>query len=622
MNQDEIKKKIQEARNQGVPDEVTFKYLNDKGLIPKDKIVQQTVAPSVAEENVNNPTFAYTGQETPLQAGLKATGNLPSSAYNLGKGLLTAVTNPVQTIKGIGGIARGGIEKLTPGVQDNEASFDNFTKMLKNRYGSLDALAKTATEDPFGFGTDVLSLAGGGASLLGKTAQFSKGVSAVGKLATSPVSRGTQKVADFVSPLVNKTSKYITSQATGLNPETITELIKNPSAFKGVTSESRVQTANAVKDALDSRLSELSGLGKEYQVLREAPQVVTVPKGTIEKVLNKYGVKLDDNNQIMVNAESRPLSVADKNAIQEFINIYGKENVLSSNGFLNTREALSKLAKYEQGKTDIATSISRELRSSYDDLGKSQIKGLAEIDSQYAPERQLLGQLKKDIIDSKTGDLKDGAISKIANITGKGKENLLNRMKEIVPDIDQRVKVIRAVEDIERTMGQKTGTYVKGIVTGGGVLTGNVPVIIGSILAQPQIAVPLLKGAGYVGQKAAPIINALKSIANDVNNFRLPAQFIDVDTGQLKAGLSTKDVTDIRLTAPVKDAIAKELANYDTKTLTIVKNDSKFALPDDARDMRLEELQKKVRTKSLNDQEYKEVYGLLLAKGMKPLNNL
>ena len=40
MTTDEIKKKIQEARNQGVPDDVTFKYLNDKGLIPQDKIVQ------------------------------------------------------------------------------------------------------------------------------------------------------------------------------------------------------------------------------------------------------------------------------------------------------------------------------------------------------------------------------------------------------------------------------------------------------------------------------------------------------------------------------------------------------------------------------------------------------
>lgn len=583
---------------------------------------QANIPQDVVQENTNNPTFAYTGSETPLQAGLKAAGNIPSSAYNLGKGLVSAITNPVETVKSIGSIAKGGIQKLTPGIQESEESFNTFAQMLKNRYGSLDSLAKTAIEDPFGFGADVLSLVGGGASLIGKTAQFGKGVSTIGKLATSPVGKGIEKVTDFVSPLVSKTSKYVTSQATGLNPETITELIKNPNAFKNVTPENRIQTANAVKDALDSRLSELGGLGKEYQVLRDTSQVVTIPPNTIKGVLNKYGVKLDDNNQIITSAESRPLSPGDRNALQDFINNYGKEQVLSSNAFLNTREALSNLAKYDSSKTNISTTIARDLRSAYDEVGKMQIKGLKELDTQYAPERQLLSQIKSDILDSKTGELKDGAVSKIANITGKGKENLLNRMKEIVPDIEQRVKVIKAVEDIERTMGQKTGTYIKGAITGSGVLTGNVPIIVASIIAQPQIAVPLLKGAGYVGQKAVPIINALKSIANDINNFRLPSQFIDSDTGQLKAGLSTKDVTNIRLTAPIKDAISKELASYDTKPLTIVKNNSKFALPDDTRDMRLEELQKKLRTKSLNDQEYKEAYGLLLAKGMKPLNNL
>lgn len=39
MTPDQIKEKIKQARAQGVPDEVTFKYLNDRGLIPKEKIV-------------------------------------------------------------------------------------------------------------------------------------------------------------------------------------------------------------------------------------------------------------------------------------------------------------------------------------------------------------------------------------------------------------------------------------------------------------------------------------------------------------------------------------------------------------------------------------------------------
>jgi hypothetical protein len=42
MTPEEIKKRIEQARAQGIPDEATFKYLNDRGLIPKEKIVQSS----------------------------------------------------------------------------------------------------------------------------------------------------------------------------------------------------------------------------------------------------------------------------------------------------------------------------------------------------------------------------------------------------------------------------------------------------------------------------------------------------------------------------------------------------------------------------------------------------
>lgn len=501
-------------------------------------------------ESPNSPTFAYSGKENPLEAGLKSAGNLPSSFLNLGKGIVTAVTHPIDTLSNLGAATLGGIQTgiqkatgidINPSDQETKAKFGALSDALYQRYGTLDNLSRTAVEDPAGFGADVLSVLGGGASLVGKGAELTNALSKTARVVTSPVA----KAAEGATNLVSKTAKFATSQATGLNPETITELVKNPQAFKNVSPEIRIETANAVKDSLDSRLSELNGLGKEYQVLRDSNQVVTVPENTIKSVLNKYGVKLDANNQIVTSSESRPLSVGDRNAIQEFINTYGKERVLSSNGFLNTREALSNLAKYDAAKTNISTTISRDLRAAYDALGKKQINGLEVLDTQYAPERQLLGQLKKDIIDVKTGELKDGAISKIANLTGKGKENVLARMKEIVPDIEQRVRLIKAVEDIERSSSIKTGTYVRGIIGGAGLYTGNIPAIIGAILAQPQIAAPLLKGAGYVGQRAAPILNALKTIANDVNNFRLPATFIDQETGGLKAGASVKDVSKI-----------------------------------------------------------------------------
>jgi hypothetical protein len=510
-------------------------------------------------DRLTNAPFKSETTDSGVTAGLKAVGNLPSSALGTvvgaGRVAVNAVRNPIKTLTSIDNVLLGGTEKLSnmalsavkpdaPQSNQYTGSFDAVTSALKERYGSLDNLKKTATEDPFGFGSDVLGLITGGAAVAGKAGLVENAISKAGKVVTTPVSSVASKAAD----VVKGTSKFTVSQATGLNPSTIEELLKNPSAFKGVTPEIRVETANAVKEALDTRLSELSDMGKGYQSIREGTAgnggLVTIPENTVKNVLDKYGVKLDAENKIITSVESRPLSNADKASLQDFIDNYGSVTTHTNNSFLNTREALSNLSKYESGKTNLTTQIARDLRSQYDKAGKSQIKGLSELDAQYAPERQLLGDLKSEIFDT-TGELKQNAVSKIANINGKGKEQLLSKMKEIIPDIDQRVKIIKAVEDIAATQGIKVGTYSRTLtqVGGGlGVLTGNIPAIVAAVLSQPEIAVPLLKGAGYVGNKAAPILNAIKAIANDINTFKIPAPVLDYARDP-KMGLSITDVT-------------------------------------------------------------------------------
>ncbi len=516
-----------------------------------------------ADTNPYGATFRASPNDNPLQAGLKAAGNVPSSALNLGKGLFSAVTNPIDTAKSLGATVAGGIQKLKPGRQAQEENFDAFTGFLKERYGSLENLQKTATEDPFGFGSEVLSLVTGGAALAGKSAQVSKAIGTVGKTVTKPVAKGASAVANTAK----RTTKFGVSQATGLNPETITELLKNPQRYKNINPEIRTETATKVAGALEDRLADLSDMGKGYQTIREAQGFVSIPSNTVKNVLGKYGVKLDKANKIVTSAESRPLSTGDRVALQDFIDNYGSITNHSNNSFLNTREALSNLAKYDTSKTNFSTNIARDLRQQYDALGKAQIKDLGKLDAEYAPERQLLGDLKKDIFDAK-GELKDTAVSRIANLTGKGKERVLERVKQVLPDIEERVKIIKTMEDIERTQGIKVGTYTRTATQAvgvGGLVTGNVPAIVLAILAQPEIAVPLLRGAGYVGQKAAPIINAVKAVASDVNNLRVPTQvseYVQEYMKNPKVGMSIEDVTK-RPVSPVKvDPLLTEARKY------------------------------------------------------------
>lgn len=136
-------------------------------------------------------SFPASTTDTPLQAGLKATGNVPSSAFNLASGIYQAVRHPIDTGKGIvsavkgsgealgrtlvektkfgdiqspnGKTLRENAQQLAPDI--DEKTFNTLVDSLHERYGSLENAQRTATNDPFGFGADVMSILSGGAGL-------------------------------------------------------------------------------------------------------------------------------------------------------------------------------------------------------------------------------------------------------------------------------------------------------------------------------------------------------------------------------------------------------------------------------------------------------------------------
>lgn len=516
-------------------------------------------------QNDYGATFPASPTDTPITAGAKATGNLPSSALGFAKGLFNTVLHPLDTLSSIGNTALGGIQKAvkvttgaqlpqTQAVQTADQTFNALGTALKDRYGSLENLQKTATNDPFGFGTDVLSVLQGGAGVLGKTEELNSLLSKTAGIVTKPVT----KIAEGTTGLVGKTAKFGVSQATGLNPETISAIQENPGAFSkaGIAENTRTNLGQSVKDTIDQRLTSLSDTGKGYQSIKETPGYVdikpletlnadgTYKRADLNTILKDNGIVVVDG-KVKTTAESLPLNSADKTALEDFLNTYGNEKVLSNNAFLNTRASLSQLSKYDAAKTGNLQVISRQLRAYYDGLGKEQIPGLATLDAKYAPEVQQLKQIKTDYLNP-NGDFKDGAINKIANLTGKGKDQILSRLEEIHPGVTQRIKILKAAEDIQNASGIKVGTYARAGGAVAGFATGNVPLIVGAILATPELAVPIIRGLGIAKETIGPIVDTLKTMANDVNNFRLPGQmqsYIQDYIKNPKLGASIEDVT-------------------------------------------------------------------------------
>lgn len=224
------------ALNAGATKEQLIEYLSkveaprfpptlpsDSTDIPENQTSAEKDARSAEETMASFPS--KTG-EGPVAAGLKTVGNVPSSFANLGKNVVTAVLNPVQTFGGIldfaGGATRRALEKVgieppegdlrykeeleaTRGRQD--ATFDAIAGALKDRYGSLENAQRTATNDPAGFGSDVLSVLGLGAGALGKTKQLNTALSRVGSETLKASSKAASMGVDLAKGITRKVSR-------------------------------------------------------------------------------------------------------------------------------------------------------------------------------------------------------------------------------------------------------------------------------------------------------------------------------------------------------------------------------------------------------------------------------
>lgn len=98
-------------------------------------------------------------------------GNIGRSGVNLGVGVIETAVNAPQVARGL--ITAASQPTLTAKL---------IAEAIKNRYGSYDALLKTAYEDPVGLASDA-SIILGGAGIAARASGFGKGARAIGRTA-------------------------------------------------------------------------------------------------------------------------------------------------------------------------------------------------------------------------------------------------------------------------------------------------------------------------------------------------------------------------------------------------------------------------------------------------------
>lgn len=322
----------------------------------------------------------------------------------------------------------------------------------------------------------------------------------------------TKPVVSTARKQLPKSVEFGVSQASGLSPESVKRVVNNPNRFSPdkLASLNRETLTERVAKKVTQKLEDLSGLGKEYNVIRQIqkPLPLEFTDNGIHKVLadtlSEFGVKITDG-KLVRSKLSRAMKPGDLREMQEFVDLFGKEIIESGDEFLNLRQQLDLYADWAMDKAGVSAKFARDLRKKYDKLGKATYEGLEALDNQYSPAVQELRAVTKEIGDPRKG-LKDNAPSKLANIANPTNTKRLEKLRRVIPDIEDDVLDLKVIEDLERARGQKVGTYPRAVLTGGAVLSGNFPLAIASwLLTTPDNILILLRRFGQLKQKTPAI---------------------------------------------------------------------------------------------------------------------
>ena len=244
-------------------------------LRPTDLVVEPGVGSQSKwvqkADTLDKPQSGVSGDFTKMtwkEALTEAILSLPGSGAELVKNLVTPIIHPIETVKSIGSLAAGTAEKLIPGEQKHEESFNKFVDFLDERYGNVENFKQTVSKDPVGVVSDIASLfMPAGAALKGVGA-----ISTVSKLGTA--GKVLSKVGAAIEP-VGLAGRAVTVPLKLLIPEGLPSKLYQ-SAAKFSTTLTKDQRAKLTDTALENAiLPNIKGLDKSRSMINEYASQVT-----------------------------------------------------------------------------------------------------------------------------------------------------------------------------------------------------------------------------------------------------------------------------------------------------------------------------------------------------------
>lgn len=238
--------------------------------------------------------------------------NIPGSAATMVGGLYEAVTNPIQTAKGLGLAAYGGARNVAEAtlptgafeaiksIEDPETAkqavevANAIGGIYKDRYGSVNQLLDTIRTDPVGAAADLSIIFSGGAAATTKLPTVSKALGTVGRvmdpvgaLTGKVVETGARATAGLINNLATSApTRALNEMAAGYGPELV-QAARTAPRYPGVTPTfadatvdvpaPRVQAVGAQAREIQPEAETLRGRAQQKKMLADLETISGTP---------------------------------------------------------------------------------------------------------------------------------------------------------------------------------------------------------------------------------------------------------------------------------------------------------------------------------------------------------
>lgn len=238
--------------------------------------------------------------------------NIPGSAATMAGGMYEAITNPIQTAKGLSLAAYGGARNVAEAtlptgafeaiksIEDPETAkqavevANAIGGIYKQRYGSVNQLLDTIRIDPVGAAADLSIIFSGGAAATTKLPTVSKalgtigrGLDPVGALAGKVVETGARATAGLINNLATSApTRALNEMAAGYGPELV-QAARTAPRYPGVTPTfadatvdvpaPRVQAVGAQAREIQPEAETLRGRAQQKKMLADLETISGTP---------------------------------------------------------------------------------------------------------------------------------------------------------------------------------------------------------------------------------------------------------------------------------------------------------------------------------------------------------